>query len=97
MSGFSIGWALSILNVALGLTLTALTTHYHRQILFVTLVGFLMDYREGNILPLHALHTLSKQPVPVPHRTNLLDIGIKSQERTNQEQAVTWGIENAVL
>jgi hypothetical protein len=42
MSGFSIGWALSILNVALGLTLTALTTHYRRQILFVTLVGLLL-------------------------------------------------------
>jgi hypothetical protein len=38
----SIGWVLSVMNVVLGLFLTALTTHYRRQILFATLVSFLL-------------------------------------------------------
>src|SRR5207249_9623224 len=52
---------------------------------------------QSHVLPLNALHALTKQPVPVRHRAELLDVGIEAQERADQEQAVTRRVEDAVL
>lgn len=52
LTGFSVGWALSILNGILGLSLTMLTTHYRPHILFATLTSLLLAlFMRGHFLP----------------------------------------------
>ena len=52
VTGFSIGWLLSILNTLRGLTLASVTRLYRRQILFVTLISFLLTlFLRGHFPP----------------------------------------------
>lgn len=52
LAGFSIGWILSIISIALGLFLAAVAAHYRRQILFAAFVGLLLGlFMRGHYLP----------------------------------------------
>ena len=52
LSGFTIGWLLSLANAALGLLLAGLATHYRPQILLATLVSLLLAlFMRGHFVP----------------------------------------------
>ncbi len=56
MGGFSIGWAVSLLNVGLGLAFIKLAKHYRLEILFASLISLLLAlFLRGYFLPAYEI------------------------------------------
>lgn len=52
VGGFTIGWGLALLNIALGLTFAVLAKHYRPAILFASLISLLLAlFMRGHFLP----------------------------------------------